>query len=120
MYCTCQRPNQVQALWRSGSALTHILLSCIRKHGAVRERVKFAVYEMLQLNFRARLLLHRMPLAQRDESRSSQPNQTIPSTESISQHSNKYYYNMYCSTSITIALLFTCVGRSTFRLISIW
>lgn len=71
-------------------SVTHILLSCIRKHGAVRERVKFAVYEMLQLNFRARLLLHRMPLAQRDESRSGQPNQTILSTESISQHSTRY------------------------------
>lgn len=71
-------------------SVTYILLSCIRKHGAVRERVKFAVYEMLQLNFRARLLLHRMPLAQRDESRSGQPNQTILSMELISQHSIKY------------------------------
>lgn len=38
--------------------VTYILLSCIRKHGAELERVKFAVYEMLQLNFRARRHCH--------------------------------------------------------------
>lgn len=36
---------------RRRRSVTYILLSCIRKHGAERERVKFAVYEMLQLNF---------------------------------------------------------------------
>lgn len=39
-------------------SVTYILLSCIRKHGAELERVKFAVYEMLQLNFRARRHCH--------------------------------------------------------------